>query len=208
MKLIFAQIGVAFSGPDNKVIPIRIGPPGYAGLKFPSRTSYTGNQTPPLVGFEVRPGMQAYTWTKLLLDPSMDHNEFNDKTLEALTASGILKLPDGLDAATVVTDFLREIYRHIRIRLRQVRKVDPGHVPIEFWFTFPAIWPEEVRSLLCQLAMNAGFGSRPLHRVLTISEPEAAALTVLNHVSYFDIKVSSKDIGAYLCWLTAYLSTI
>lgn len=157
-------------------------PPNESRREVPSLISYIPDRTSPLWGHEVQPGMQIYSWTKLRLDRNMDQNAFRDKILEAFAASGFLKLSDGREAVDVVTDFLRLIYEHLhRLMLNAV--------PINFWFTVPATWTEEARSLLNQAARNAGFGSRPGDHVFIVPEPEAAALTVFNEMN-IDPKVS------------------
>jgi hypothetical protein len=56
--------------------------------------------------------MQAYAWTKLLLDRYLENGDFNDEVLEKVTGSGILRLPDGKEAIDTVTDVLSLIYAH------------------------------------------------------------------------------------------------
>ena len=53
--------------------------------------------------------------------------------------------------------------------------------PIDFWVTVPAICSENTKTLMQQGVTNAGFDLRLQDQVLTISEPETAANTVINH---------------------------
>lgn len=124
--------------------------------------------------------MQAFAWTKLLLDRSLDHRSLNDEILEKVTASGILKLPNGKGAVDVVADFLSQIHAHIIQTIRQSAFVDLKFVPVDFWFTIPASWSEEAQCLMRHAIKMAGIGSSPLHRVQSTTEPEAAALAVFN----------------------------
>ena len=118
---------------------------------------------------------------------------FDDQTLQVVVGSGMLYLPVGKGAVTVVTDFLREIYRRIdreirdNCHIRQARIRLP--VPVDFWFTVPAVWSEQAKSLMEQAVRGAGFGSRRMDRLFTIAEPEAAALSVFHNASA-DLKVS------------------
>jgi hypothetical protein len=152
----------------------------------PSIISYTQKDGPPLWGFEVKPGMQAYAWTKLLLDRDLENGDFNDEVLEKVTGLGILRLPDGKEAIDTVTDFLSLIYAHIcayipeNVKPRDGYLVDLNGVPIDFWFTFLASWSEEKQCLIREAIQKAGFGSTPLHRIWTTTEPEAAALAIFN----------------------------
>lgn len=119
-------------------------PPGEVKDNTPSVISYTHNGEPPLWGFEVKPGMQSYAWTKLLLDRNIQHSEFNDKMLETVTGSEILKLPDQKCAMETVADYLSRIYAYIQHH--SFEAVDHLHshggdlsrVPIDFWFTILA----------------------------------------------------------------------
>ncbi|CAI7661347.1 unnamed protein product [Penicillium glandicola] len=67
-----------------------------------------------LWGFEVELGMQSYAWTKLLLDKSLQHSEFNDEILEKITGSRILKRPNQKEAVDTVADYLSRIYAYIQ----------------------------------------------------------------------------------------------
>lgn len=135
--------------------------------------------------------MQAYAWTKLLLNRDLKHIDFTDEILEKVTESGILRLPDGKKAVDTIADFLSQIYAYIPGKLGLPRGYigDWSRVPIDFWFTIPAGWPEGAQSLMRQAIQKAGFGSTPLHRVWNTTEPEAAALAVFNGTT-LDLEVS------------------
>ena len=195
-KLNIAQIGVSYALAGNsqhEIIPIANWPQNRSGLKAPSQVTYAGSHGQSLWGFEIHPGMQTFSWTKLLLDPTLDRDDFQVETLEVASALGILKLPEDRNAEEVVTDFLRHVYRHVYDLLmenlpRVMMSLDS--VPIEFWVTFPATWSEVAQSRLIRAASNAGFGSRNSDRIFTVSEPEAAALAVLHLSDEFKLKVS------------------
>ncbi|KAJ5404810.1 hypothetical protein N7465_006094 [Penicillium sp. CMV-2018d] len=160
-------------------------PPDIIGsANTPSLLSYTHNGEPHLWGFEVKPGMQSYAWTKLLLDKDVQHSEFNDEMLMTVTGSEILKLPDQKKAVDTVADYLSRIYAHIQDHIPRVVELLRGHkedlsgMPIDFVFTIPATWSEETQLLMSQAIEMAGFGRGPLDRFWTATEPEAAALAI------------------------------
>ncbi|KUM59884.1 hypothetical protein ACN42_g7253 [Penicillium freii] len=160
-------------------------PPHIVGItNTPSLLSYTHNGEPHLWGFEVKPGMQSYAWTKLLLDKDVQHSEFNDEMLMTVTGSEILKLPDQKKAVDTVADYLSRIHAHIRdhipeaVRVLRGQKEDLSGIPIDFLFTIPATWSGETQLLMSQAIEMAGFGRGPLDRFWTATEPEAAALAV------------------------------
>ena len=160
-------------------------------MKTPSRVSYDRDHWETLWGFEVGAGTQAFSWTKLLLDPVIDRDNFNDQVLEETSSLGIFKLPKDRDAQGVITDFLRKVHQHVWNMLRwQLFDTSLEYVPIQYWFAFPAVWSEVARSRLEQAARNAGFGSRNSDRVFTVSEPEAAALATFQLGEQFGLKAS------------------
>ncbi|PKX96886.1 Hsp70 family protein [Aspergillus novofumigatus IBT 16806] len=115
---------------------------------------------------------------------SADITKFSDRALGAATAMGIMKLPHGKIAIQVVTEFLRELYVHICRELEKdlVNRRPPlrlRDVHMEFWFTTPAVWSDQIRFEYKEAAIRAGFGpsdDRPDDTIYTLCEPEAAAL--------------------------------
>jgi molecular chaperone DnaK (HSP70) len=151
--------------------------------KAPSRIAYATEN--PLIqadrwDFQVEPGMTAYSWTKLLLDEKSPKTQYDDATLESKTGMSMLKLPKGKGAVTVCADFLESVYCHLlRTLEKQVTKETLAVTPMEFWFTMPAIWPDEAQSATKRAAKLAGFGSRPGDEIYMITEPEAVAIATL-----------------------------
>ncbi|RJE20277.1 hypothetical protein PHISCL_07386 [Aspergillus sclerotialis] len=178
----------------NEVISIQKWPPNCPGLKVPSLVACAGSPGRSLWGFEVRPGMKSFAWTKLLLDPTFNCDSFKVEIREVAGALGILKLPEDRDAEEVVTEFLRHVHQHVCGELKRFLfdTMSPGRVPIEFWMTFPATWSEAVQSKLKRAASEAGFGDK----VFTVSEPEAAALAVFRISKDFELNVGD---GVLIC---------
>lgn len=141
--------------------------------------------------------MQSYAWTKLLLDKSFQHGDFDDEMLRMVTGSKILQLPDQKGAVDTVADYLSQIYAHIQYHLLKVVELLRGYggdlsgVPIDFWFTIPATWSEQTRSLMRGAIRRAGFETSPLHQVWTATEPEAAALAIFSDKN-FNLQVSQN----------------
>ncbi|RAH43079.1 Hsp70 family protein [Aspergillus brunneoviolaceus CBS 621.78] len=154
--------------------------------KTPSRIAYAtenGKAARDLWGYQVPPGMVAYSWTKLLLDKNTALTAYDDTALEEASAAGILRLPTGKSAVDVAADYLTHIYQHIKFTLaRHITQQDLDITPLEFWFTVPAIWSDQAKNATRTAAQRAGFWSspdRPFDRLYFISEPEAAAITAL-----------------------------
>ncbi|PYI02703.1 actin-like ATPase domain-containing protein [Aspergillus sclerotiicarbonarius CBS 121057] len=154
-------------------------------LKTPSRIAYGGEDTRitgQRWGYQVEPGMTAYSWTKLLLDKNTPLTKFDDTALKKASGVGILMLPEGKTAVDVVTDYLAEVYKHIMKTIAKMISEEALSVtPIDFWFTVPAIWSDEAQAATREAAKRAGFASpaRRHDKIYMISEPEAAAITAL-----------------------------
>jgi len=66
--------------------------------KVPSMIAYNSENKHVLRdhwGYEVKAGMQSYTWTKLLFDKATSTSEFDDPKLYGAAGKGLLKLPSG-----------------------------------------------------------------------------------------------------------------
>ncbi|RJE26439.1 hypothetical protein PHISCL_01240 [Aspergillus sclerotialis] len=127
-------------------------------------------------GFTIPRGAQLCSWSKLLLDRDAKPVQFDDSELQIVMRLGILQLPDGMEAVSVVADFLRHVHEYLSSLL-----IAHAYLPTDFWFTVPAAWSENARTLMGEAMANAGFGERQQDRVLMMSEPEAAALAVISY---------------------------
>lgn len=151
-------------------------------FKVPSQVSYLQNwpsRSP--WGFLVTPEMQAYTWTKLLLDANLQRDEFTDEVLQKISHLGVMHLPPGKSAVHIIAVFLHRLFEHIVERLEIVI----GHhdafqqTPVDLWFTIPASWSRDTRDLMHEAIKRAGLTANPFVRIYTMPEPEAAALSVM-----------------------------
>ncbi|KAM0091075.1 hypothetical protein ACP6JD_005519 [Aspergillus fumigatus] len=190
-------------------------------FKAPSRIAYASENNSRVTtnrwGYQVEPGMLSYSWTKLLLDQGTPLTQYDDRTLETASQTGILKLPDGKTAVDVVADYLSEVYQHILKTIsKNITEDDLRITPLEFWLTVPAIWSDRALDATRTAAQRAGFGkspSRPMDQIFLISEPEAAAVTALKKYTTSSIGGSVKagdgvlvcDCGGGTVDITTYL---
>lgn len=130
-------------------------------------------------------GLRCYTWTKLLLDTDADLTAFDDPALKDIFGEGLLQLPPGKTAEDVCRDYLRGLYGFLVQTLQKRFSPEIFSVtPMECWITVPAIWSDKAQASTREAARSAGFASRPFDVVNVITEPEAAAITVLKtHMS-------------------------
>ncbi|KAL4942784.1 hypothetical protein BDV06DRAFT_211602 [Aspergillus oleicola] len=155
-------------------------------FKTPSRIAYAA-ENPGLNkerwGFQVEPGMVSYAWTKLLLDRGTPLTKYDDSALEAASNIGMMLLPENKSPEVLVGDYLAEVYEHILKKIaKSITEETLRVTPIEFWFTVPAIWSDRAQGATRDAAQRAGFAGtlrRPSDRLFLITEPEAAAISVL-----------------------------
>ena len=156
--------------------------------KTPSRIAYsaTGQANPTIEawGYTVRPSMQSYTWTKLLLD--QDGKIANGSTQpDMIEGNGLMTIPNFKSNATeVCADFLREIYKYAMEQFNHRFNAEiMEYTTLEFWFTVPAIWSDKAKDETVKAARAAGFGTRNQDTIYMISEPEAGAIAALSNMA-------------------------
>ena len=119
--------------------------------------------------------MNAYTWTKLLLDDHVEPAEFDDEILRSTVSRGIVR-PGRKQPVDVVSDYLRRVmdyaWRFMRMR-SHITSFD--HVPRDVRFAVPATWSQKAQELSKRAVVQAWGGKRPQDTLSFISEPEAAA---------------------------------
>jgi len=126
-------------------------------------------------------GLKSYMWTKLLLGSDTQISENEREELQHVYGSGCLNLPRNKGPKEVIADYLGKLYEHFMNKLagHGNGQIMVSVTPIEFWITVPAMWTEAAKSATREAALTAGFGSRAMDQVYIITEPEAAALSVL-----------------------------
>ena len=124
-------------------------------------------------------GLKSYMWTKLLLGKDSRGTVAQNAQLKELYGNGFCTLPAGKNAKDVVTDFLNGLYKYLIERLQRHDEMTYRITPMEFWITVPAMWTDAAKTATIEAAQAAGFGSRSMDSIHIITEPEAAALSVL-----------------------------
>jgi molecular chaperone DnaK (HSP70) len=152
-------------------------------VKAPSQVAFK-DENPELDdnawGYQVSPGMKTYCWTKLLLDKSAVKTEFDDPEIYSGGEFNTIQNFKGRSAKDVATEYLRGMKRMFDVAVREHlggQSIDS--LPIEYWLTVPASWSEKAKLLTKSAAMEAGFATRPIDKIMLISEPEAAAQLAL-----------------------------
>ncbi|KAL3480533.1 hypothetical protein BJX99DRAFT_266451 [Aspergillus californicus] len=186
-------------------------------LKSPSRIAYASeNGGKHRWGYQVEPGMTAYSWTKLLLDRGTPLTRY-DSALEDSARLGIFRLPEDKDAVQVASDFLAGVYEHIlKTIAKHITEETLRITPLEFWFTVPAMWSDEAKNTTLEAARRGGFGSRGgsvEDKICLIPEPEAAAIAVIRRSTTDGLGFSVKpgdgilvcDCGGGTVDITTYL---
>jgi molecular chaperone DnaK (HSP70) len=181
------SIGISYVTSDQssaeKIEIIRTWPGnGPVAGKVPSQMAYKNENVDELDedqwGF-MEPGLKSYLWTKLLLGKDSRSRESQHSSLKDLYGNGFCTLPPGKTAKDVATDYLRGLYKYLEERLQRHDDAVFRITPMEFWITVPALWTDAAKNATIEAAQAAGFGSRAMDEIHIITEPEAAALTVL-----------------------------
>jgi molecular chaperone DnaK (HSP70) len=148
-------------------------------------------------------GLHSYLWTKLLLGKDSRSDDLDITRLRQLLGKGFVTLPQGKGAKDVVTDYLRELYKWLVVRLTVQNEVLFRVSPLEIWVTVPAMWTDAAKNATREAVLAAGFGSRPSDTVNIITEPEAAALTVMTKRdglgAISGLEVSSPNVRVIKC---------
>ena len=127
-------------------------------------------------GYQVESGMKTHSWTKLLLDDSALESEYDDPDLKKALGHGMMKLPRGMTAKDVATEYLRGMYGMYKSAVAEnFGEEQLAHLPVDVWLTIPATWSEKAKLLTKAAALDAGFASGVGDRMMLIPEPEAAA---------------------------------
>lgn len=141
-------------------------------------------------GFETR-DYKAYHWTKLLLGQDTRSNISQDQSFKRTYGEGFCALPPGKTAKRVVRDYLNELYKYFEDRLKRQDEAFFQITPMEVWITVPAMWTDAAKTVTIEAAQAAGFASRAMDSIHMITEPEAAALSVLTN----RVGIGSVELG-------------
>lgn len=156
-----------------------------------------------LWGYQIPAGAKRYGWFKLLLDRKSTKTQYDDPNLagaiDASNPNSLFALPPGKGARGVSLDYLRLLYEHVMAQLKERVPKTFDSTPIQFVLTTPAIWSHEAQSLTCDIAKEAGFGSRAGDKLAMVAEPEAAASYCLRELQELH-KGSEHELQVFWCF--------
>ncbi|KAF9965447.1 hypothetical protein BGZ70_004847 [Mortierella alpina] len=100
-------------------------------------------------------------------------------------------LPRTINPQSAISDYLRAMHTHA---INEIIKnsgggmVDPQH--IQYCLTVPAMWTDAAKGVMRQTAIQAGLiqPQDPAHRLLLVSEPEAAAMYCEKKCEQFNLR--------------------
>ena len=171
--------------------------------KVPTQIAYARenrDMTENVWGFGIEYKHKSYSWTKLLLDRHVDATSYDDPFIAKHIGAGFMQLPAFRSAEAVCEDFLREVHDHVMARLNQeINEATMLVTTMEVWITLPAIWSDKAKAATLAAAKSAGFGCRQGDEIYTISEPEAAALAVIE-----ELTVSEGQMNALKVYRNCY----
>ncbi|PLN76212.1 actin-like ATPase domain-containing protein [Aspergillus taichungensis] len=177
---------------------IRTWPGNIESSKLPSSIAYQCDNSSfsmrsPCWGFELEHGMNAYSWTKLLLDGLEASADFDDEILTSMTSHEIVH-PGQKQAVEVVSDYLRHVLVYAWSFMRShISCFD--QVPRDVRFTVPATWSQEARDSTERAVAQQWVGRGPEDTLATLFEPEAAAR---DGILVCDCGGGTVDIATYL----------
>ncbi|KAF9930720.1 hypothetical protein FBU30_000098 [Linnemannia zychae] len=98
-------------------------------------------------------------------------------------------LPNGLTVVDAIADYLRLFHAHVVQTVLQGFGSAFAQHHIQYCLSVPAMWTDHAKAVMRQAALQAGLISPldPPHRLLLISEPEAAALYCEKKCDQFSI---------------------
>ena len=116
------------------------------------------------------PKKEAHTFWKLFLDEKVVKAAFGNKEL----------LFTQKDVARWYEDFLRGLYNHVKAHFESTRP-KLWRSDVQFVFSVPTTWEEDVIDRFKTCFTNAGFGKLPGHTAqVTLTEAQAAAVCTAN----------------------------
>ncbi|KAJ4136580.1 hypothetical protein NW768_004197 [Fusarium equiseti] len=148
--------------------------------KVPSRLIYNHDNTVSSWGFSsaiyddpLPPGKKEHRFFKMFLD---------EETCEETRKAGLSTIHTTAEASRCVTDYLRQIYRHIKTTYGEMTGANWVNSAVRFLFSVPTTWRGLDASKTFKTAIRAaGFGTEgPCHSAeIDLTEAEAAAVDTL-----------------------------
>ncbi|KAL5333003.1 hypothetical protein BJX70DRAFT_403990 [Aspergillus crustosus] len=145
-----------------------------------------------------------YTWTKILLDENQRHEGFQS-TLVSDASKAFFVRPESTECQALIIDFLARPHTYILDGL--VNNYSSLALPVEYWFTVPAVWKDKTLGLMKEAINAAGYTTRPQDSIWAISEAEAASLSIWKQLPV-DVKTDGQfllvDCGGGTTDLTSF----
>ncbi|KAF9174268.1 hypothetical protein BGX20_000252 [Mortierella sp. AD010] len=112
--------------------------------------------------------------------------------LDSDLAPYLSPLPNAINPQAAISDYLRVMHTHA---INEITKNSAGGVVfdqshIQYCLTVPAMWTDAAKGVMRQTAIQAGLiqPSDPSHRLLLVSEPEAAAMYCERKCEQFNLR--------------------
>jgi hypothetical protein len=147
--------------------------------KVPTEIGYGDDE--PVYGFSIKQDTDRISWIKLALEKRAtgEAKNIHEQDAQILKKHG---MPEK-SAVDVSSDFLR----YMRLRLLENFEIHYGNAlwqtsEVALVVTFPAVWSDSAKEKTLEAVSRAGFNDKEfpqLKQILTVTEPEAAALHTL-----------------------------
>jgi len=199
------KIGIAFYNNGSHSTEVILDWPKAVGAnaaneKVPTEIAYTLNGI--RWGYDIPAGTSRHMWLKLDLEEHKSEKAKkmkNDRTLLFGQADNSSK-----NAETILSEYLKQVVQHFLKNLSRVYGQELWKsLEMVLVVTFPAVWSDSAKDKTLNAVSKAGFNPSDLPqlaKVLTVTEPEAAAIETLK--AYHDTPVIKElliDDGFVIC---------
>ncbi|PGH05456.1 hypothetical protein GX51_02980 [Blastomyces parvus] len=176
----YSGVAVAHSGLDRDKVHIISSWPGSVEVRHKVPTmidDQSDNSNYRGWGYGISSTTHCSSWFKLHMAPDDTLSTKDDPLLFQSVGPSLLRIPDGETPEILCEEYLRRLYKHVMERVSTIygqSVVDA--LPIKAVLTIPADWDRKYQITLRAAAQRAGIATRNNDSILTIDEPEAAAL--------------------------------
>jgi hypothetical protein len=173
--------------------------------KTPTHIAYPPGETSYLWGYQVESHENLCAWMKYHLDQDSPVTQYDDPELAEAMKNGFLSIQGSKSPEQVTTDYLREVFKFTVTQLET--KLSPGILKvtsIKWWLAKPAIWGGQAEIRLERIVENAAkeanlSGARERDEFNFVTEPEAAAFSLLDNAREFEDKFKVRDPTLLFC---------
>ncbi|KAL8865022.1 MAG: hypothetical protein Q9198_009511, partial [Flavoplaca austrocitrina] len=136
-------------------------------------------------GFLIPPDAKRQTWFKLELDP--DYSRINSALAQDFPDDRAAPPCYDRNPEILVQDYLTALREHFEAVLKNTLPATVATtIPVEYIITVPAVWSATAIAKTRTCAEKAGMGEGTALKI--VSEPEAAAVYALQHMSVYDLE--------------------